>query len=64
MKQILLLIGIILGITLTPLAAINFSLTITFSDTGAPAEDPLGSFVAAFFNILKIKAGFSWYLPI
>ena len=43
---------------------LNFSPTIALSETGDELGDALGSIFATIFNVIKLKVGFSWYLPI
>ena len=44
--------------------ALNISPTIALAETGDELGDALGSIFATIFNMLKLKVGFSWYLPI
>ncbi|MBO4507242.1 MAG: hypothetical protein J5747_01230 [Spirochaetaceae bacterium] len=43
---------------------VNISPTIALAETGDDLGDALGSIFATIFNMLKLKVGFSWYLPI
>ncbi len=43
---------------------ISISPTIVMTNTGDGLGDAIGSSLLTIFNILKIKVGFSWYLPL